>query len=204
MSEILVSPILSAIPGLEHEFGNRLSDLSQDGMARLEQIHSARCLAVNNAGIAGPGDALITGEKDLAVSIRTADCLPILLADARSGAVAAIHAGWRGTAASIVMETIKAMQRQFGTDPSDLYAAIGPGIGECCYSVGEDVGRQLGLDGAGRANLAQINRRQLTSAGIAEARIDILPICTFCDTRFHSFRRDKDRAGRMISYIRMC
>jgi YfiH family protein len=118
--------------------------------------------------------------------------------------VAAVHAGWRGTASRISAEVLQKMTEQFGTAPSDVWAAIGPGIGPCCYAVGDDVARQLGLDRAGRADLAQVNRDHLISAGVAEDRIETLRICTYCDpARFHSYRRDKLEAGRMISYVCM-
>ena len=203
-SEILQSPVLSVLKQFEHGFGTRLSEVSQDGMASLQQIHSAVCLKAESPGSTGRGDALITITPGLAVSVRTADCLPILLADPQTGAAAAIHAGWRGTAARIVMETVANMRNQFGTRPSDLRAAIGPGIGVCCYEVGQEVARQFGLTSAGHIDLAQANRHQLMESGVPEAQIDVLGLCTFCDPRFHSWRRDRDHAGRMISYIRIC
>ena len=89
-----------------------------------------------------------------------------------------------------------------GTNPSGMRAAIGPGIGVCCYQVGDEVARQFGLSGTSLLDLAAENRGQLLEAGLAEGHIDLLNQCTFCDpARFHSYRRDKERAGRMISYI---
>jgi len=198
----LRSNLLCRAARVEHGFGTRTSLLEQDGFASLRQIHSARWIAAGKPGPAGEGDALITNVAGLGVSVRTADCLPILLADPAKGAVAAVHAGWRGTAARIVAETVDAMQRRYGTRTADLLAAIGPGIGVCCFRVGEDVGRRFGLDGPGVVDLAEENRRQLVEAGVPEPQIDVLAFCTFCDGRFHSFRRDGPRAGRMISFIR--
>lgn len=85
------------------------------------------------------GDALITGRKGLLLGVVTADCVPVLVADTRRRAVAAFHAGWRGTLARIVERGIGTMRREFGSRPKDLIAAIGPAIGACCYSVGEEV-----------------------------------------------------------------
>jgi hypothetical protein len=145
---------------------------------------------------------LVTALAGVAVSVRTADCYPILLADERNHAVAAVHAGWRGTAARIAIRTLEEMHRLYGTEAADVYAAIGPGIGECCYEVGADVARQFGMEHAGRVDLAAINRRQLLDAGVAEHRIDVLGGCTKCDAHlFHSYRRDQLAAGRMVSYI---
>jgi YfiH family protein len=170
-------------------------------MASLEQIHSAAVLVAERAGSAGHGDALVTNLPGVMVSVRAADCFPILLADARNRAVAAVHAGWRGTAAHIIAGTLREMRERFGTGAADVYAAIGPGIGACCYEVGIEVARQFGLAQAGRIDLAAANRSQLITAGVPAGHIEIMGGCTQCDARrFHSFRRDRDRAGRMISF----
>lgn len=206
MSELvspeLVSPLLSAIPWLRHGFGTRSAPLSQNHMASLQQIHSALVLVARQTGRAGDGDALVSGQPGLALSIRTADCYPILLADTAHRGLAAVHAGWRGTAAGIVAETLTKMREEFGTAPADVAAAIGPGIGACCYEVGEDVARQFGMSGPGKLDLAAENVRQLITAGVPRERVDVLGLCTFCDPeRFFSWRRDHDTRGRMISYI---
>jgi len=173
-------------------------------MASLKQIHSAIVLAVDGAGLAGEGDALVTSQTRVPVSIRTADCYPILLADTRNRAVAAVHAGWRGTAGRIAIRTIEQLQECYGTEPADLRVAIGPGIGGCCYQVGIEVARQFGLEEAGTIDLAEMNHRLLVENGVAAEHIDVLGGCTQCDAHlFHSFRRDKDSAGRMVSYIGM-
>ena len=171
-------------------------------MASLKQIHSAVVWEAEQAGVAGEGDALVTSTAGIPVSVRTADCYPILLADRRNFAVAAVHAGWRGTAARIVVKTIEQMRARFGTDASDLRVAIGPGIGGCCYHVGVEVARQFGLEQAGKIDLAEMNHRLLVENGVAAERIQVLGGCTQCDVGlFHSFRRDKESAGRMVSYI---
>jgi YfiH family protein len=199
---VLHSSLLSDLKWIDHEFGTRLDTVSQEDMARLEQIHSSQALVVDRAGCAGQGDALVTGRPGVPVSVRTADCYPILLADQRNRAVAAVHAGWRGTAAQIVVSTLAEMRVHFGTAAADLRVAIGPGIGVCCYEVGVEVARRFGVEAAGRIDLAAINHRQLVDAGVPEDQIEILGGCTKCDAqRFHSFRRDQDRAGRMVSWI---
>ena len=171
-------------------------------MASLKQIHSGIVLPGERVGCAGEGDALVTALAGIPVSVRTADCYPILLADERNHAVAAVHAGWRGTAAHILLRTLEEMHRLYGTEAADVYAAIGPGIGECCYEVGTDVARQFGMEHAGRIDLSAINRRQLLDAGVAEHRIEVPGGCTKCDAHlFHSYRRDQLAAGRMVSYI---
>jgi hypothetical protein len=96
------------------------------------------------------------------------------------------------------------MKAEFGTAPADVHAAIGPGIGVCCYEVGEDVARQFGIEHRTHLNLAFENRKQLEAAGVAPQNIEALGVCTFCDAeRFFSYRREKEKAGRMTSYIRL-
>lgn len=199
---MLTSALLASLDGIEHGFGTRRSPLTQDAMASLRQIHSNRVIAAASSGCLGEADALVTAAPGVAVSIRTADCIPILLADRRTGAIAAVHAGWRGTAARIAAETLARLRAEFGTHPEDILAAIGPGIGPCCYQVGADVARQFGESGPARLNLAEHNRRQLTAAGVPDAHIELVSPCTFCDDRFFSYRREGERAGRMISFIR--
>jgi YfiH family protein len=201
---ILTSPLLENLPWIEHGFGTRYAPLSQDGMASMKQIHSAISLFADRpVGCVGEGDALLTGEPGVTVSVRTADCFPVLLVDMHHHAVAAIHAGWRGTADGVVVSALRHMHAEFGTNAADISAAIGPGIGACCYEVGEEVARRFGLAHAGRVDLAAENLRQLTQAGVPRESISLAGVCTFCDPRFYSWRRDRERAGRMISYIRL-
>ena len=199
---MLYSSLLTGLQWLHHGFGTRNDSVPQESMASLKQIHSSIVLPAGQVGRAGEGDALVTARAGVAVSVRTADCYPLLLADHRNRALAAVHAGWRGTAAHIVLRTLEEMHRLYGTQAADVYAAIGPGIGECCYEVGAEVARQFDLAEAGRIDLAAMNRRQLLDAGLAEARIDVLGGCTKCDAHlFHSYRRDQLAAGRMVSFI---
>jgi YfiH family protein len=205
-SAILKSPLLENIRWIEHGFGTRHAPLSQEGMASLKQIHSAVVLVADRPeGCVGEGDALVAGQPGIIVSVRTADCFPILLADMHHHVVAAVHAGWRGTADGVVGETLRRMRAEFGTEPSAIVAAIGPGIGECCYEVGEEVARRFGRTRAGRLDLAAENLGQLTRHGVPREQITIAGLCTFCDAaQFYSWRRDRDASGngRMISYIR--
>jgi len=201
---LILNELQAELPWIEHRFGTRLWDPETSTMATVKQIHSNRVLAVDAPGVAGEADALITCMPGLMLSIRTADCYPILIADARNRSVAAIHAGWRGTASRIVAETIARMCVDFGSHPQDLRAAIGPGIGTCCYEVGEEVARQFGLEGRGKIDLANANRAQLIESGVPAEQIHSINRCTRCESDvFHSYRRDGDRAGRMISFIRV-
>jgi len=204
VSANLESSLLAALSWATHGFGTRYPVPILENGSTLKQIHSNLVLRANQPGLVGEGDALITNSPCLTISIRTADCYPVLLADTRNRAVAAIHAGWRGTAAQIVVNTLESMQREFGTLPSDIFAAIGPGISVCCYEVGDDVSREFGFDGKTHLDLASENGKQLEAAGVPPQNIEALGICTFCDAeRFFSYRREKEKAGRMTSFIRI-
>jgi len=204
MAPCLESSILSALPWATHGFGTRYPASHPNSVANLKQIHSNLALLADRPGLLGEGDALITNHAGLAISIRTADCYPILLADTRNLAVAAIHAGWRGTSAQIVIRTLEKMKSEFGTQARDVFAAVGPGIGVCCYEVGEEVAREFGLEGQTHLDLVSENRKQLESTGVPTQNIEALGVCTFCDAeRFFSYRREKETAGRMTSFIRI-
>jgi len=201
---VLTYKLLASLPGIEHGFGTRNSKLDQTAMASVKQIHSDVSFVAHQTGCIGEGDAIITRDPGVAVSIRTADCFPILLVDRDTRAVAAIHAGWRGTAAGVVTSTIARMGNEFGTDPRNVFAAIGPGIGSCCYQVGLEVAQQFGGTEPGKLDLAAENQNQLIAAGVELDRIEQVGGCTFCHpAQFFSWRRDHDSTGRMISFIRI-
>jgi YfiH family protein len=193
---------LARFDWLEHGFGTRSFD-PPEPLATLHQIHSDLALYADRAGCLGDGDAILSDAGGRFVAVKTADCLPILLVDERHRAVAAVHAGWRGTVAGVCISSLKAMAARWGTRPAHLHAAIGPGIGPCCFEVGPEVAVQFGEPfQRSHINLEQANRRQLIEAGLVPERIYTLGLCTFClSDQFHSFRRDREKAGRMISVI---
>ena len=196
----------AAFDWLEHGFGTRLSPAfgAGDDVAMLKQVHSPVCVRASGGGCQGEGDALVASAAGRPVGVRTADCLPILMAEARGRAVAAVHAGWRGT-----LEGVAANAAAMLGSAGDIHAAIGPGIGQCCFEVGRevaerfagifperaDLGRRTAID------LVEANRRQLIRAGVPADQIYAAGLCTVCGSEFHSFRRDRERAGRMISLI---
>ena len=197
-------PELESLPWLIHGFGTRHSDVPAlfPNLGTLKQIHSNTCLpATGRSGVIGEADALLENTPGAVVAVKTADCLPILLIDERLRAVAAVHAGWRGTAAGIARNALEAMREQFGTNPADVHAAIGPGIGECCFEVGPEVAVHFGREGRVHIDLAAENRRQLLEAGVTPQRIYASNLCTQClSGDFHSFRRDREASGRMFSF----
>jgi polyphenol oxidase len=115
------------------------------GMVTLRQIHSSliRRVTAEEIPLLLKGDGLMTDQPGVLLGIQTADCIPVLVADRKKRAVAAFHAGWRGTLARIVENGVGRMGVEFGSKPENLIASIGPGIGQCCYSVGDEVREQF-------------------------------------------------------------
>jgi hypothetical protein len=186
---------------LEHGFGTRHSGIPEDATT-LKQVHSADCVvASGRTGCLGQGDGLVESTPGRQVAVKTADCIPLLMADVEHRVVAAVHAGWRGTAQHIAEAAIALMARQFGTRPEDLHVAIGPGIGPCCYEVGPEVAAELGAGNERtHVDLAGINAAQLRRAGVAQ--VYTAGLCTRClADEFYSFRREGEKAGRMYSAI---
>jgi polyphenol oxidase len=200
------STLLATIPGVEHGFGTRQSEPwpMYEPTIRLRQVHSAQ--VVDETGDMAEADALITEKAGIWISVKTADCVPLLLATKDGQKVAAVHAGWRGAAAKIVANTLT----KLGT--ADVMVAMGPSIGACCFEVGPEVAEafqaefpDLTFDGKRKVmlDLREALFRQLVTLGVAANDIERLPDCTKCDAQqFHSFRRDSVAAGRMISAIR--
>jgi hypothetical protein len=158
-------------------------------------------------------DAVVTGKKGVLIGVQVADCVPILLCDRRKKIVSAVHAGWRGTAAKILMKTIGAMAKNFGSCAEDIVMACGPSIRGCCYQVGDEVvaavcsttGKgeyHVRRDGASFVDLSAANRCQAISAGVPVDNIWISDDCTFCNPgTYHSFRYHQNHAGRQAGFI---
>jgi hypothetical protein len=232
----LRSPRLDRVPGLVHAFSTRRGetrDLSLGGAAsaerarflaaagmagwplcRVRQVHSNTVLEVRDNEFANArpeGDALFTGLAGLALGVETADCAPVLVAEANGRAAASIHAGWRGTSEAIARRTVERMQEAPGVDPGNLVAAIGPRIGVCCLEVGEEVYdwfqdsevfQRRPEWARPHLDLGEANRKQLMAAGVPASSIEVSGLCTRCRAdMFHSYRRDGSLAGRMLALI---
>jgi len=196
----------------------------------LRQVHSAASLVVpdaaslpffvNSQGRAlREADGLITAAPGILLGIQTADCVPVLVADTKNRVAAAFHAGWRGTAARIVEQGIAQMAAEFGSRPEEMIAAIGPSIGACCYTVGEEVHTafaskfaysetlfRTGPEPALRLDLWEANRRQLLDSGVSNSQITVLGECTGCTglpagRRYFSHRCEHGFTGRMMNVI---
>ncbi|MGA8029800.1 MAG: peptidoglycan editing factor PgeF [Bryobacteraceae bacterium] len=193
----------------KHGFGTRLGNPAAD--ITLRQIHSNRVLNANGlTDREREGDALVTNEVGKSIGIRTADCVPILLLDCRNRAIAAVHAGWRGTALEVAKCAIQQMSGDFHTAAADIYAAIGPCIRDCCYEVGSDVAESFlplfpewePAAGKRKLNLPEANRRHLEASGVIPSRIFDCGLCTTCQSaQFFSYRREPENPGRMLASI---
>jgi len=178
------------------------------------QVHGTAVLEATAAGqgVLGEGDAVFTGARGLLVGVRTADCLPILIEDRKTGLVAAVHAGWRGVIGEIVLRALERLV-EHGADVKELRVAIGPCTQACCFEVDGDLPERFsaafgsGVVKAqpGRArvhlDLAWAVGRSLSRAGVPASHVDALPHCTHCDDRFFSHRRERGVTGRQLSLI---
>jgi purine-nucleoside/S-methyl-5'-thioadenosine phosphorylase / adenosine deaminase len=190
-----------------------------DEVGRLEAGTSSAALGVTVSESPWPvADILATDDPSVALAVVVADCVPLLIADPRSGAVAAVHAGWRGTAAGAAPAAVAAMAREFGSRPEHLVVAEGPSIGPCCYTVGAELGdafeaggfaREIDQwftrDGAGglRLDLWAANRDQLMACGVPSRSIHQSGLCTASHPEwFASYRRDGPGTGRIAAVIR--
>jgi polyphenol oxidase len=202
--DVFRAEALEGLPWLQHGFGTRLSVgwPGSDRLATARQVHSNHVLLVGAPGPQGEGDALITNQPGIGLAIRTADCLPILMVDSRTRAIAAVHAGWRGVVSEIAPRTVEAMTQHFGSKPEDLVVAIGPGIGRCCFEVGPEVAAQFELSGRTKVDLVATTCRQLGRNGVRLGQILTSGLCSYCDSElFESYRRDREAAGRMTAMI---
>lgn len=178
--------------------------------AQTHSDHIAEVTENNYTGSFNDTDALITQARGICIAVLSADCVPVLLYDPSTHCAAAIHAGWRGTVASIVPKTARKMQELYGADVSQMRAGIGPSICGDVYEVGEEVAAAFGNDftntsrivkpkqnGKYLVDLWEANAQLLLSAGLKEEHIEISGICTYTNAdKFFSARRSTNKAGR--------
>ena len=233
---ITVPAFASARDGVRHFFGTRSHadalaldvgvPVRQSGaqgrgwLLSVKQVHGTDALVVDRPltesdQFLGGWDALVTDQPGVTVAVRTADCVPVLVHDARRGVVAAIHAGWRGAVAEVVPKTITLMATRFGSRQSDLRVSIGPSAGPCCYEVDDPVLDQLrkglpewelvvrGYRGhRARLDLKALIRRQVEGEGVPTPSVSAVNLCTIChDQLFYSYRREGRVNGTMVSGI---
>jgi YfiH family protein len=221
--QTLALPLLEQFPFIFHGFGLKgwgMKNLQRRWEAfrvvSLRQVHSDRVVVVDDVPFSPPqADGAVTDRPFLFLVVKTADCLPLLLADPDRKAVAAVHCGWRGTAQRIAEKAVQLLQDRYGCRPAALRAGLGPCIGPGCYEVGEDVRQvfiraSLPLDvfrpTAGRPekyflDLAGANLFQLKRAGLGEEHLGRFEVCTHCRPQLCSYRRDPLQPGRTINFI---
>jgi len=190
-------------------------------IVRVRQVHGRTVVVVRDGppipSVSGAeADAIVSQDRARAIAVRVADCVPVLIADVKQRVVAAVHAGWRGTASNVAGAAVQAIAA-LRIPPADLVAAIGPSIGPCCYQVDAPVRASFlasqphaepwfVADGSDRwrLDLWQANADQLVAAGVPREAIETARLCTFDrPDLFHSFRRDGGDAGRMVAAIRL-
>lgn len=210
----------------------RLLDISDSRLLMPHQVHEAKVAMIDETLLARSEeqrrealegyDALMTNLKGVCIGVSTADCIPILLYDQEHHAVCAIHAGWRGTVKRIVERAIEAMKENYGTQPQQLLAQIGPGIHLDSFEVGDEVydafeqagfdmptisRRFTSSDGIGKKwhiDLPECNRQQLIAAGLEPQSIKVSPVCTFQQyADYFSARRLSINSGRIFTGILM-
>ena len=188
----------------------------------VNQVHGAGVCVLSNTDepasvLQQQADALVAQRSGVALGVRTADCVPLLLADPVTRAVAVVHAGWRGLVAGVITASVEALCEASGALPARLAAALFPHIDVCCFEVGDDVAAQLqaaaparmdvvrelhGGNGQPHVALRSVALAQLAAAGIAAERVEHVSGCTACDAaRFYSFRRDGQLSGRHLTVI---
>ena len=163
-------------------------------------------------------DGLLTNQPGLCLTIYYADCIPVLLYDPVHRAIAAVHSGWRGTSLGIAPQAVAKMTALYGSDPGDILAAIGPGIGPCCFETHDDVPsamvQRLGEDilshcvplahGKFSVDLKGIIHWQLTQAGLADGHVDTLSLCTACHPELYwSHRKMGDQRGNHAAMLQL-
>ncbi len=197
--------------GVDHGFGTRRSEaVAIPGLITRKQVHGT--VLVRVPGSETEADALWTDQPGVAVGVVTADCVPLLLVSMDVPVAAAIHAGWRGSAACIAEHAVTEVARASGLDPSRFVAVVGPHIGPCCYEIDQVVRERIDeasvfspsrRSGHYMLDLFALNRLQLVRAGVREDRIGRVGGCTACaESLYYSYRRD-GRAGRMVHWVRV-
>jgi YfiH family protein len=175
-----------------------------------KQIHGDGIIVAKGGAAAAKGcpdaDGFITNEKNLPIAIRTADCVPVFIYDPDGQAIGLAHAGWKGTRKTIAAKTVQKMREAYGSRPGHLKIVLGPSIHSCCYRVGAEFrdffpSHVAERSGHWYADMLQANRDQLLQAGVSPENILESGICTCCHANYFSFRRDGEKAGRMISLM---
>ncbi len=176
----------------------------------IRQVHGRRIVIATHRYLEkekiAQADGIITNVLNLPVAVRTADCVSVFIFDPKKRAIGLVHAGWKGTKKQIVPNAITQMQKKFGSKKNDLKIIFGPSIRSCCYQVGEGFKKHFPGEVTQRSSglyldLPLVNKNQLAALGVPQKNIYDCALCTFCNHNFFSYRREGERAGRMISLL---
>ncbi|MDD5310260.1 MAG: peptidoglycan editing factor PgeF [Candidatus Omnitrophica bacterium] len=206
-------PVLHGISDrqISHEDFLKKLEIPPKGLVRLQQVHGGKVVKIDaRTALSGeiPGaDGAITDVKGITLSVRTADCLPMLLYDPEHNAIGVAHAGWKSTKEKIAKNVVEAMRSEYRSAPAKLFAGMGPALRQCCYEVNSEFlvhfpDSVVKMAHKHYFDLVGENAEQLIAAGISAKNIFDCGICTACKNgEFFSFRKEKDKAGRMLSVI---
>ncbi|MFY8186059.1 MAG: peptidoglycan editing factor PgeF [Bacteroidia bacterium] len=184
--------------------------IEESNLASSYQVHGTEILIANEAQRATGYDAVITNKLNLFVAVTIADCTPVLIYDKHTHALAAIHAGWRGTTAKIVERTLNEMQKNFGTNAADCFAYIGTCISKSAFEVGNEVAERFDNEFVHfnetkqkhYVDLKAANLQQLQQFGIPSSQIEIAETCTVLNNEsYFSYRKENGKTGRMLAVI---
>lgn len=184
--------------------------IDESNLASSYQVHGNEILIANESQRATGYDAIITNKVNLFVAVTIADCTPVLIYDKHTHAVAAIHAGWRGTAAKIVERTLNEMQKIFGTKAEDCFAYIGTCISKNAFEVGSEVAKEFDAEFVQFnetkqkhfVDLKAANLQQLQQFGVPISQIEIAETCTVLNNdSYFSYRKENGKTGRMLAVI---
>jgi YfiH family protein len=195
-------------------------DVSPEQFLTVRQVHGDGILVMKGPDFRIPEgkpleyDGIITDQTGIAVGVKTADCVPILIVDKIKRIIGVVHAGWRGTALKIAAKAVMRFREDFSSETGDMVAAIGPSIGPCCYQVDEQVYRAMEHGGAepyfgpceenGRwmLDLPSLNRQHLVEAGLSAESVGMSGLCTAClPDLFYSHRGESGRTGRQLNFL---
>jgi YfiH family protein len=182
-------------------------EIPHESMKYQFQTHSDIIRRVDKNYQTLEADGLYTNEKGIVLNVKIADCAGVLIYDAKNEAIMALHSGWRGTMQNICAKGVKLLISEFGANSRELLAFVSPCAGGDIYEVGEDVAKYFpnSIKRISDTKYLFDNKNeiklQLLSAGLSESNIEISPLCTIIEKTLHSYRRDKDKSGRMSAFI---
>ena len=213
-----------AVENIKHSkaIAGRLFGFDASRLLTINQVHGSNVLTIDKPvkDISDlsktSADAVITNQCGVAIGVLTADCVPVMLADPVKKVIGVVHAGWKGTAKTVVQKAIETMVKQFGSDTKTILSAIGPSVGQCCYKVDETVIKEFGvrslefkgnefIEKQGNAwglDLKKANFVQMLDIGLLEKNISVENLCTSCrNDLFFSYRADNKKTGRQLNFI---